>query len=332
MKTLDEYWYQRNLISLMLLPVSWVFRLLVMLRRYCYKAGLLTSTGFSVPVIIVGNISVGGSGKTPLVIALVELLRKAGYHPGVISRGYGGKATTWPQQVRPDSDPHMVGDEPVLIAQSCKVPLAVGPDRVIVAQQLLQYNDCDVIISDDGLQHYALKRDIEMVVVDGVRRFGNGYCLPAGPLREPQSRLASVDFVVTNGLAMRMEYPMELHASHVINLASGKSHPISEFTGQTVHAIAAIGNPSRFFSLLMKKKIKIIEHPFADHYAFNNADIEFMDDKPVFMTEKDAVKCKQYATENMWVVPVSARLDERLALRLLGMLKKIYDKSKQGER
>jgi len=331
LKRLDEYWYQRNLLSLILLPVSWLFRLLVRLRRYLYAVGLLNSTRLPIPVIIVGNITVGGSGKTPLVIALIDMLRQAGYHPGVISRGYGGKAKTWPQQVRPDSDPSMVGDEPVLIAQSCKVPLAVGPDRVFAAQQLLQYNDCDVIISDDGLQHYSLKRDIEIVVVDGVRRFGNGYCLPAGPLREPPSRLTSVDFVVTNGLAMRMEYPMELVAKNVLNLATGETRLLSSFAGQTVHTVAAIGNPDRFFNLLKKNGVDVIPHPFIDHYSFSKEDLEFEDGSTVFMTQKDAVKCMQYATENMWIVPVSAKLDERLVIRLLGMLKKLYDQNHQGE-
>lgn len=323
MKRLDEYWYQPNLVTLILLPVSWLFRLIVSIRRYLYGIGLLNSTKLPVPVIIVGNITVGGSGKTPLVIALVKLLQQAGYQPGVISRGYGGMAQSWPQQVRTDSDPRMVGDEPVLIAKNCDVPMAVGPDRVAAAEQLLKYHDCDVIISDDGLQHYALRRDIEMVVIDGVRRFGNGHCLPAGPLREPQSRLSDVDFVITNGLAMRMEYPMQLDAFTAVNLMTKNKRPISDFVDQTVHAIAGIGYPDRFFNHLKKKQINIIEHPFPDHYAFNAEDIDFQDDITVFMTEKDAVKCQQYATENMWVVPVSIKLDERLSLRLLGMLKKI---------
>jgi len=277
-----------------------------------------------VPVIIIGNITVGGSGKTPLIIALVKLLKHAGYLPGVISRGYGGKASSWPQQVRADSDPQMVGDEPVLISQNCDVPMAVGPDRVAAAEQLLKYHDCDVILSDDGLQHYALKRDIEMVVIDGIRRFGNGLCLPAGPLREPQKRLSSADFIVTNGLAMRMEYPMQLEVYNVINLKTGKQQPLSDFAGKTVHAVAGIGNPDRFFNQLKKKQINVITHPFIDHFAFSANDLEFQDDIPVFMTEKDAVKCQQFVTDNMWVVPVQVKLDERLSFRLLSMLKKLY--------
>lgn len=324
MKRLDEYWYQPNLVSLILIPVSWIFRLLVVLRRYLYNIGLLNSTRMPVPVIIIGNITIGGSGKTPLIIALVKLLKHAGYLPGVISRGYGGKANSWPQQVRADSDPQMVGDEPVLISRNCDVPMAVGPDRVAAAEQLLKYHDCDVILSDDGLQHYALKRDIEMVVIDGIRRFGNGHCLPAGPLREPQKRLSSADFIVTNGLAMRMEYPMQLEISNVINLKTKKQQPISDFDGKTVHAIAGIGYPERFFNQLKKKQINVIPHPFIDHFAFSANDLEFQDDIPVFMTEKDAVKCQQFVTDNMWVVPVQVKLDERLSFRLLSMLKKLY--------
>ena len=330
MKRLDEYWYEPNPLTLLLIPASWLFRLLASIRRYLYGIGLLTSTKLSVPVIIVGNITVGGSGKTPLVISLVKLMQQAGYQPGVISRGYGGKATNWPQQVRADGDPKMVGDEPVLIVQKCNVPMAVGPDRVAAAEQLLKYHECDVIISDDGLQHYALKRDIEIVVIDGVRRFGNGYCLPAGPLREPESRLADVDFVVTNGLAMRMEYPMQIELQTIVNLKTREKKDIAEFEGKSIHAVAGIGNPSRFFDCLKNKKIDVIAHPFADHYQFNKEDVTF-DDNPVFMTEKDAVKCYQYATENMWIVPVHIQLDERLSFRLLGMLKKINEQNAKGE-
>lgn len=331
MKRLDEYWYQRNLFSLILLPVTWLLLLLVILRRYLYQIGLLTSTKISVPVIIVGNITVGGTGKTPLVIALVKLLRESGYHPGVISRGYGGKAKNWPQQVRQDSDPSMVGDEPVLIARSCAVPMAVGPDRVTAARQVLQYHDCDVLVSDDGLQHYALQRDIEIAVIDGIRRFGNGYCLPSGPLREPVSRLSSVDFVVTNGLAMRLEYPMKLQGLHAVNLVSGEKRLLSEFSNTTVHAVAAIGNPERFFNMLKKCSINVITHPYPDHYAYKMSDLEFTDDHAVFMTEKDAVKCASYVSDNMWVVPVQAILDERFTSRLLRILKKTDDLNKQGK-
>jgi tetraacyldisaccharide 4'-kinase len=325
LKRLDGYWYQRNLLSLILLPLSWFFCLMVIIRRRLYNTGILKSARMPVPVIIVGNITVGGSGKTPLVIALVHLLQKAGYSPCVISRGYGGNAESWPQQVRADSDPRMVGDEPVLISARCQVPMAVGPDRVAAAQQLLQHHDCDIIVSDDGMQHYALERDIEIAVLDGIRRMGNGYCLPAGPLREPAKRLKDVDFVIANGLAMRMEYPMELVATDIINLHNGKHRQLEELKETEVHAIAGIGNPKRFFQYLNKWGIRTHNHPFPDHFDFSSDDLVFDDDLPVVMTEKDAVKCARFAHENMWSMPVRARLDERFITRLLYTLKKLSE-------
>ncbi len=322
MKRLDEFWYHRNIFALMLLPLSWLFCLVVFLRRQLYSFGIFSSVRLPVPVVIVGNITVGGSGKTPMVIALVDLLKHAGYKPGIISRGYGGKAKSWPQQVRTDSDPNMVGDEPVLIARNCQAPMAVGPDRVTTAQQLLQHHHCDIILSDDGLQHYALERDIEIAVVDGIRRMGNGHCLPAGPLREPVKRLDEVDFVIANGLAMRMEYPMDITATKLINLKNGKHKPLTELKGTECHAIAGIGNPDRFFNFLSKHGIQVQKHPFADHFKYNTNDLIFDDDLPVLMTEKDAVKCSRYADENMWYMPVQAKLDERFITRFLYMLKK----------
>ncbi|HEC29396.1 MAG TPA: tetraacyldisaccharide 4'-kinase [Gammaproteobacteria bacterium] len=327
MKRLDEYWYRRNPLSLVLLPVSWLFCMLVYIRKHLYQKGMLKTVRMPVPVIIVGNISVGGSGKTPLVVAIFSLLKNAGYKPGIISRGYGGLAKTWPQQVREDSDPRMVGDEPVLMARYCGTAMAVGPDRVSAAQQLLKYHDCDVIISDDGLQHYVLERDIEIAVVDGVRRFGNGHCLPAGPLRERKSRLEEVDFIVTNGIAMRMEYPMELESNEAVNLMTGERRNMGVFSGSVVHAIAGIGNPDRFFSDLEKYGLVFTRHPFPDHYDYKADDLLFDDDSLIFMTEKDAVKCKKYARDDIWYVPVKANLDKRLVTRLLYMLKKQYDES-----
>lgn len=323
MKRLDEYWYHRNLLSMLLTPVAWFFCLLVFIRKYLYRSGILKSSRLTVPVIIIGNITVGGSGKTPLVIALVQLLQKAGYKPGIISRGYGGKANTWPQQVREDSDPGIVGDEPVLIARHCHAPMAVGPDRVIAAKQLLQHHPCDVIVSDDGLQHYALARDIEIAVVDGIRRFGNGKCLPAGPLREPLKRIKEVNFVVANGLAMQLEYPMELIADSVINLDNGEVKPLDDFRASEVNALAGIGYPQRFFNLLEKHGIKSRAQPFPDHHDFCVSDLEFDNHLPILMTEKDAVKCQRFADERVWYIPVQARLDERFITRFLDEVKKI---------
>ena len=322
MKNLEYYWYNKGFITLVLLPVSWLFCFIAVARRACYRWGLLKVHHLSVPVIIVGNISVGGTGKTPLVTWLVELLRSKGYTPGIVSRGYGGQASHWPQQVRADSDPRMVGDEAVLLSRRCACPMAVGPDRVEAAEALLAHTDCDVIIADDGLQHYALGRDVEIAVVDGVRRFGNRHCLPAGPLREPLGRMASVDIVVTNGVPGTREYHMELIPTSLRNLKEGKRATLDHFAGQTVHAIAGIGNPTRFFKQLEVQGITVIEHPFPDHFPFAREDIVFDDELPVLMTEKDAVKCQSFAGKQHWCVPVDAKLDERMVPLLLRLIKR----------
>lgn len=325
MSRLENYWYGRHALAIFLIPFSWLFSLIVFLRRKGYKSGLFNVERFDIPVIVVGNITVGGTGKTPLVIWLANFLRKAGYFPAIVSRGYKGQATSWPQQVRADSDPVMVGDEAVLLAKRCQCPVAVGPDRIEAVRGLLKYSDCDIIIADDGLQHYALGRDIEIAVIDGVRRFGNGYCLPAGPLREPVSRLNEVDFVIVNGGGvMRLEYSMALAAGQVHNLHDDTlvQHP-DDFRNQRVHAVAGIGNPDRFFSHLKRLGLDIIEHPFDDHHHFIAEDVQFDDDLPVLMTEKDAVKCKRFADGKYWYLPVEAQPDRRVGERLLMLVKKL---------
>lgn len=322
MKRLDYYWYNKGFITLVLTPVSWLFCLLAILRRLAYRSRLLKTHSLPVPVIIVGNITAGGTGKTPMVIWLVETLREHGYSPGIVSRGYGGQAGHWPQQVRVDSDPRMVGDEAILLARRCKCPMAVGPARVDAAQALLKHTDCDIIVGDDGLQHYALGRDIEIAVIDGVRRFGNGKCLPAGPLREPRKRLESVDIVVTNGVPGPREYQMTLKPGKAQNMAnSSRTCSLNTFIGKKVHAVAGIGNTDRFFNQLEEYGLDIEKHPFPDHYFYKAEDIHFNDDLPVLMTEKDAVKCTHIADEHHWYVPVDAQVDQRitpLILRTLG--------------
>ncbi len=295
-----------------------------MLRRKYYASGMAQTTRLDVPLIVVGNITVGGTGKTPLVIWLVDFLKRAGYKPGIISRGYGGKATSWPQQVRADSDPVVVGDEQILLSRHCQCPVAVGPDRILAAQALQQYHDINIIVSDDGLQHYSMERDIEIAVIDGVRRFGNGLCLPAGPLRELPSRLQDVDVVVTNGLAQKREFSISLTFENVFTLKDDNSgYSMDDFKGKQVHAVAGIGNPERFFRDLRNAGVIPIEHAFRDHHKYTSSDISFDDDLPVIMTEKDAVKCRRFATENQWYVSVSAKPDERIAGRLIGLLKKM---------
>lgn len=320
MKRLDHYWYSLNPVALSLLPLSWLFCALVALRRLAYRRRWLRSERLAVPVVVVGNITVGGSGKTPLVIWLAHFLRKAGYRPGIISRGYGGLAAQWPQPVAADSDPRLVGDEPVLIAQRSGCPMAVGPDRVAAARLLLQGQDCDLIISDDGMQHYRLARDVEIAVLDGQRRLGNGFCLPAGPLREAPHRLASVDLRVGNGAAEKGEALMMLQPEAVVHLRDGMRQSLDHFRGRTVHAVAGIGHPPRFFQLLRAHGIEVIEHAFPDHYRYSVADVKFGDGLPVLMTEKDGVKCRAWGDEHLWTVAVSAQLPEAFGTRLLSLI------------
>ena len=306
---LTRIWYTGSEAPWYLRPLAVLFGWIARLRRRRQQAQALALRP-AAPVIVVGNIAVGGTGKTPFVIWLVERLRQWGWQPGVVSRGYGGTATSWPRQVTANSDPAVVGDEPVLIATRARCPVVVGPDRVAAVQQLLAGSDVDVVVSDDGLQHYRLWRDLEIVVVDATRGLGNGQLLPAGPLREPASRLAEVGAVVANGAGWTTpagrQIGMRLFALEARPLLDGKARPIGEFAGQTVHAVAGIGNPARFFSMLSQQGIQLVMHPFPDHHPFTRADLEFGDALPVLMTEKDAVKCRAFAAANHWVVPVEA--------------------------
>lgn len=319
---LQQIWYTRSGASQALRPLSWLYCGAVGLRRTLYRLRLLRSHRLPVPVIVVGNLTVGGTGKTPLVIAIVKCLQRAGYRPGIISRGYGGKARHWPQQVRPDSDPVMVGDEPILIARRTGCPMAVGPARVLAGRSLLQHADVDILVCDDGLQHHALRRDIEILVVDGVRRFGNGFCLPAGPLREPVRRKERVDFVVTNGARVNHEYSMAYQGNTLVNLARPETRrPLDELAGPRVHGMAGIGNPARFFAALRQAGLEVEPHAFPDHHAYVEADLDFGDDAPVIMTEKDAVKCQRFARDHFWFLPIEAQLDPELESRLLERIK-----------
>ena len=229
----------------------------------------------------------GGTGKTPLVAWLAEHLIKQGFKPGIISRGYGGSATNWPIQVSPESDPVLVGDEPVMLAKRTGCPLWVGPDRPATAKALLAASDCDIIISDDGLQHYALERDLEIAVIDGERGLGNGFCLPAGSLRERPARLAQVDLVVSNGPSELAEHQMTLEPGQLVNLTAEASKvELDEFQGLSVHGMAGIGNPGRFFKTLQLSGLRVFEHPFPDHHAFTEAEINPDDELPVIITRK----------------------------------------------
>ena len=313
---MEGVWYAQHPASYGLIPLGWIYRGCTSLRKLAYTSGLLPSYVADVPVVIVGNITSGGTGKTPLVIWLVSYFRSLGYRPGVVARGYRGRAKSWPQQVRPDSDPAVVGDEPIIVARRALCPVAVGPRRADAVEALLKHSDCDIIISDDGLQHYALGRNFEIAVVDGIRRIGNGRPLPAGPLRESAARLASVDLIVTNGIAGRGEFSMKYVASIARKLDSDEEIPLAEFSPKEVNAVAGIGNPERFFSMLRAKGFRVTAHRFRDHVRYRKKDFEFGNDLPILMTEKDAVKCEHLGLSRCWYVPIAAELPEVFNKRL----------------
>jgi tetraacyldisaccharide 4'-kinase len=306
--------------SLWLRGLARLYGYLVRRRRALYGHDRSRSVRLPVPVVVVGNLTVGGTGKTPLTIALVEALRHRGWHPGVVSRGYGGHRRV-PELLNDTPDPAEVGDEPCLIRARTGAPVAVGLDRPAAAHLLVEAG-VDVVIADDGLQHYRLQRDIEICVIDGIRRFGNGWLLPAGPLREPLERLGSVDFRVCNGGVPKSgEVPMRL-LGDLAHQVLGEEPPLSleSLAGRRVHAVAAIGNPSRFFDSLRAQRIEPIEHPFPDHHAFTEDDLDFGDDLVVLMTDKDAVKCIRFARRNWYSVPVRADLPGDFIERLLERL------------
>ncbi|RDI99646.1 tetraacyldisaccharide 4'-kinase [Dyella solisilvae] len=303
---LEAAWYGVGRTPWWTRPLAGLYGAVTALRRWLYRVGLLRSTRLAVPVVVIGNLTAGGTGKTPVTIALADALRRRGYRSGVVSRGYGGTQTV-PTLLGEAPDPAVVGDEPCLIHASGAL-VAVGRDRPAAAQLLIAAG-CDVVIADDGLQHYALARDVEICVIDGVRRFGNGRLLPAGPLREPMSRLQQVDFRICNGGVMATgDVPMQLLGGQLRALADGHVKPLSELAGQTVHAVAGIGHPQRFFASLRSQGLQVIEHAFPDHHAFTASDLAFGDCKPVLMTEKDAVKCRSVAQAHWWAAPVRAVL------------------------
>jgi tetraacyldisaccharide 4'-kinase len=283
-----------------------VFRAAVFARRALYGLRLLPSTRAGLPVIAIGNLTVGGAGKTPLAIHVAELLKAQRWSPAIVSRGYLGTVTA-PRGVTLTSDPAEVGDEPVLMARRAGCPVWVGPDRAAVIAALRQaHPECDVVILDDGLQHYALRRDLEIAVVDA-RGFGNGFMLPAGPLREPRTRLWGVDAVIAHGTDKVKGYAMRLEGDEVHRATDARERrPVKSFAGERVHAVAGIGDPRRFFLHLARLGVKAVPHPFPDHHPFRATDLEFGDAAPVLMTEKDAVKCKRFAKPQHWILPVRA--------------------------
>ena len=319
-----RHWSGRGAFAWLLWPASLAFGIVVVVRRFLYRIKVLGSIHPGIPVIVVGNLTVGGSGKTPLVLRIVEILREHGWKPGIVSRGYGGSAAAeggHPQEANIASDPGEVGDEPILLARRSGCPVWVAPDRVAACSALREkHPECDVIVTDDGLQHYALARDVEICVVDG-RGFGNGFLMPAGPLRETPSRLRSVDAVVTHGAKGVAGHDMRLEGDKLVNLSNARDiRPAKSFAGQKVHAVAGIGDPKRFFLDLARFGMKPVPHPFPDHHPFTAGDLDFGDAAPVVMTEKDAVKCRRLAKAHYWVFPVSASLDPAFERWLLKKL------------
>ncbi|MDU8924517.1 tetraacyldisaccharide 4'-kinase [Pasteurellaceae bacterium LIM206] len=318
-----KFWYSKAKTAYLLLPFSLLFRLISSVRRGLFKLGLLKSYRAPVPVIIVGNLSVGGNGKTPVVIWLVQALRQKGLRVGVISRGYGSQSKVYPLLVKADTDPVEGGDEPVLIAKRTGAPVCISPERRQAIELLLAQSPCDIIVSDDGLQHYRLQRDFEIVVMDAVRGFGNGLLLPAGPLRELPDRLKTVDLVIANGQANRYaQAVMTLVPRYAVNLVTCEKRPLTEF--EQVVAVAGIGNPQRFFQMLQGLNIRLIEtHAFRDHQKFTPELFEKLPKTaPHFMTEKDAVKCMAFALPNWWYVPVEAHIEGEPAFELLNRIER----------
>ena len=307
-----------------LLPVSWAYRAVTWGRRLAYSMGWLQRHRMPVPVIVVGNIAVGGTGKTPMVLWLVQHLRGKGRHPGVVCGGYGGyQAKFWPQQARADADASVVGDEAVLLAGRTDCPVVSDPDRVRAINGLVQHYDVDIVICDDGMQHLQLQPDVVISMVDGSRRYGNGRCLPAGPMREPLSRLDSVDMqVCSGGACKRGEYPMKRNFAEPVSLLDGGTMELSAWCGASVHAVAGIANPDTFFVALRKAGIKAIHHVFPDHWNYRRKDLEFGDELPVLMTEKDAVKYRHWARPGFWYLPVDAELGTAFAHYLDALLER----------
>ena len=323
-----SWWYddtQRPPLGARLL--SGVYGGAVAMRSALYRKRILRTQRVDAPVVVIGNVVVGGSGKTPLTIAVVERLRDEGWRPGVASRGYGREDPRTPRWVERGGDPRLDGDEPVLVALRTGAPVRVDRDRVAAARALVAAG-CDVIVCDDGLQHYRLHRDVEIDVADGRRRLGNGRLLPAGPLREPAARARRCDFHVVNlgtggegaAAAGFGEWPMHLLADLTYPLAGGRPAPLSRFEGQRVHAVAGIGDPDRFFAMLRATGLAVVPHAFPDHHRFVPDDLRFGSDLPVLMTEKDAVKCAAFAGPRAYSVPVRADMPEAFWVALLDRL------------
>ena len=304
---IDKLWYRHHPLRWLLLPCALVYQAITIMRRHYLQR--YRQKHVSVPVSIVGNLTVGGVGKTPLVIALACQFKAQGLRVGIVSRGFGAQVCMFPHEVKFDENASLVGDEPLLLAKKTGCPVVVAPKRNDAVQYLIETHQSQIIISDDGLQHYAMGRAIEIVVIDGTRGLGNGLCLPAGPLREGPSRLSQADFIVVNGGDWPNAYRMDLEPGHLTQLSTGDSMQLSDLTIPFA-AVAGIGNPERFFSQLKAMGLVFKAYSFADHHVFQPKDLS-VSEKMVVMTEKDAVKCESFATEAMYFLPVEAHLPDK---------------------
>ncbi len=321
-RLLNGLWYEESPLRWVLWPVAAIYEQLARARRLAYQRGWLRAVEVRVPVIVVGNVSVGGTGKTPVVIWLADELKRRGRRVGIVTRGYRGKAVDWPREVAADSDPVEVGDEPVLLARRTACPVVAGPDRAAAAEALLASRTVDVLLADDGLQHYGLARSFEIAVVDGVRGMGNGLCLPAGPLREPPSRLQQVDAIVVNGGTWGHAgvFRGQAVVTKVYSIKTGEVRTLESFRGAPVHAVAGIGNPQRFFDLLEESDLEVMPHPLEDHAELGPEQLRFEEPGAVLVTEKDAVKCERFAPEGVWCVVVDLKFDDDRSARLLRLV------------
>lgn len=336
---MQRVWYERHAqwLSLALLPLSWLFGLVVACRRFAYRSGLLPRVRLDRPVVVIGNISVGGTGKTPFTLWLAAQLQAKGVRVGIVLRGYGGNSAEWPRDVSSDSSPREVGDEAVLLASRSGAIVVAGPDRVAAARRAIE-RGAEIVLSDDGLQHYRLARDREIVVIDGRRGVGNRRLLPAGPLREPVGRLAQADLRVVSwrdGSSRSLTpVPATIQACgqlvQAIALVGGETRPLEAFKGSKVHAVAGIGHPQQFFAALQELGIEVAPHPLPDHAQPSAADIRFDDQLAVLMTEKDAVKCRAIADQRHWAVRMDVRVSEQDAAAVHAMLDRLVPGAKRG--
>ena len=308
-KLLLRSWYAPTWVTALLMPVSFLYRAFIAVRHLLYKSGVFAIQEFDVPIIVVGNLTVGGTGKTPLLIHLAKELVAHGYKPGIVSRGYGAKGP-YPVRVTPNTEVSRSGDEPLLIARSLNVPVVVDPDRVNAVNEVLKTNSIDIVLSDDGLQHTRLGRQLEIVVIDGKRGLGNGLLLPAGPLRESPKRLNSVNVVVRHGGVPKPgESSMETSLGAIVNINDGRESTLVSFKKKKCVVITAIANPDRFFQQLSDEGLQFERIEFFDHHYFSLEDLQNYQNSTVLMTEKDAVKCQTLAGQDWWQVGQKIRTD-----------------------